>query len=129
MTHTTLNEHYRRQFGCKVYKLALEGGMTCPNRDGTLGHRGCIFCSAGGSGEFAASRTLSVAEQIAQAKGRIAAKTDCKKFIAYFQPFTSFVISATSTERTGSVFIFFAISSQDASMVEWSRLNIFPMLG
>ncbi len=63
--------------------------MTCPNRDGTLGHRGCIFCSAGGSGEFAASRTLSVAEQITQAKGRIAAKTDCKKFIAYFQPFTN----------------------------------------
>ena len=78
-----------RAFGEKVYKLSLDGGMTCPNRDGTLGHRGCIFCSAGGSGEFAASRTLSVAEQITQAKGRIAAKTDCKKFIAYFQPFTN----------------------------------------
>ena len=89
MYYYSLNEYLKRTFGEKVYKLSLDGGMTCPNRDGTLGHRGCIFCSAGGSGEFAASRTLSVAEQITQAKGRIAAKTDCKKFIAYFQPFTN----------------------------------------
>ena len=89
MYYYSLNKYLMRAFGEKVYKLSLDGGMTCPNRDGTLGHRGCIFCSAGGSGEFAASRTLSVAEQITQAKGRIAAKTDCKKFIAYFQPFTN----------------------------------------
>lgn len=89
MYYYSLNEYLKQTFGEKVYKLSLDGGMTCPNRDGTLGHRGCIFCSAGGSGEFAASRTLSVAEQLAQAKGRIAAKSDCKKFIAYFQPFTN----------------------------------------
>jgi len=76
-------------FGEKVYKLSLDGGMTCPNRDGTIDSRGCIFCSAGGSGEFAASRTLSVTEQIAQAKQRITAKSGCKRFIAYFQPFTN----------------------------------------
>lgn len=89
MYYYSLNEYLKQTFGEKVYKLSLDGGMTCPNRDGTLGHRGCIFCSAGGSGEFAASRTLSVAAQLAQAKGRIAAKSDCKKFIAYFQPFTN----------------------------------------
>ena len=51
--YTTLNDHYRTRFGCKVYKLSLDGGFTCPNRDGTLGTGGCIFCSAAGGGEFA----------------------------------------------------------------------------
>ena len=63
--------------------------MTCPNRDGTLGTRGCIFCSRGGSGEFASDALLSVHGQIDQAKLRIKKKSDCKKFIAYFQPFTN----------------------------------------
>ena len=63
--------------------------MTCPNRDGTLGTKGCIFCSRGGSGEFAADSLLSIHEQIEQAKLRIRKKSDCKKFIAYFQPFTN----------------------------------------
>ena len=63
--------------------------MTCPNRDGTLGRRGCIFCSGGGSGEFSADRNLSITEQLEQAKTRIRQKTDCRKFIAYFQPFTN----------------------------------------
>ena len=51
--YTTLNDHYRAKFGCKVYKLSLDAGLTCPNRDGTLGVGGCIFCSGSGSGEFA----------------------------------------------------------------------------
>ncbi len=89
MYYYSLNEYLKNTFGEKVYKLSLSGGMTCPNRDGTLGSRGCIFCSAGGSGEFSACAALSVTEQIAQAKRRVAAKTDCKKFIAYFQPFTN----------------------------------------
>lgn len=63
--------------------------MTCPNRDGTLGSRGCIFCSSGGSGEFSADAALSISEQINQAKKRIQIKSDCKKFIAYFQPFSN----------------------------------------
>lgn len=63
--------------------------MTCPNRDGKLGDRGCIFCSLGGSGEFSADKRLSITEQIEDAKSRIQSKTNCKKFIAYFQPFTN----------------------------------------
>ena len=85
----SLNEYLKRTFGEKVYKLSLDGGMTCPNRDGTVGNRGCIVCSGGGSGEFAARRGCSVSDQIVQAKQRICKKTDCKKFIAYFQPFTN----------------------------------------
>ena len=89
MYYYSLNEYLQTTFGEKVYKISLDGGMTCPNRDGKLGTKGCIFCSSGGSGEFAASRTLSVTAQIEQAKSRIRQKTDCKKFIAYFQPFTN----------------------------------------
>ena len=89
MYYYSLNEYIKDTFGEKAYKLSIDGGMTCPNRDGTLGSRGCIFCSAGGSGEFAADRELSISEQLSQAKQRIVAKSDCKKFIAYFQPFTN----------------------------------------
>ncbi len=89
MYYYSLNEYLKKTFGEKVYKLSLDGGMTCPNRDGTLDTRGCIFCSAGGSGEFAARRELSVTAQLEQAKQKIAAKTDCRRFIAYFQPFTN----------------------------------------
>ena len=85
----SLNRHLRETFGQKVYKLALDGGMTCPNRDGTLDTRGCIFCSAGGSGDFAEGRCASVREQIHRAKARIRAKTDADKFIAYFQSYTN----------------------------------------
>ena len=89
MYYYSLNEYLKKTFGEKVYKLSLDGGMTCPNRDGTLDTRGCVFCSAGGSGEFAARRGLSVTEQLEQAKRRVRGKTDCKRFIAYFQPFTN----------------------------------------
>lgn len=89
MHYYSLNEYLNKTFGEKVYKISLNGGMTCPNRDGTLSDKGCIFCSKGGSGEFSADKFLSVTEQIEQAKLRISAKTDCKKFIAYFQPFTN----------------------------------------
>ncbi len=89
MYYYSLNEYLKKTFGEKVYKISLNGGMTCPNRDGTLGSRGCIFCSEGGSGEFAAQRALPVSEQSEQAKLRISPKSGCKKFIAYFQPFTN----------------------------------------
>ena len=85
----SVNEYYKEKFGKKVYKLALSGGMTCPNRDGTLDTRGCIFCSAGGSGEFAESCALPIAEQLRRAKQRVAAKTADGAYIAYFQPFTN----------------------------------------
>ncbi len=85
----TLNRYLREQFGEKVYKLALDGGMTCPNRDGTLGTKGCIFCSEGGSGDFSEKCCDNVHEQVMQAKARIRQKTDAKKFIAYFQSYTN----------------------------------------
>lgn len=89
MYYYSLNEYLKSTFGEKVYKISLSGGMTCPNRDGTLSTKGCIFCSKGGSGEFSADKMLAITEQIEQAKLRIKAKTDCKRFIAYFQPFTN----------------------------------------
>lgn len=89
MTHyNNLSEDLRRRFGCKVYKLALEGGMTCPNRDGTLGTGGCMFCSADGSGAFAQSGS-SVFAQIEAAKQRVAGKIKNGKYIGYFQNFTN----------------------------------------
>lgn len=84
-----LSDHYREIFGCKVYKLSLDGGFTCPNRDGTVGDRGCIFCSGDGSGAFAEQCCGSVAKQLEQAKKRVAAKNKEGKFIAYFQSFTN----------------------------------------
>lgn len=89
----SLDYEMKKQFGQKVYKLALDGGMTCPNRDGTLGTKGCIFCSNGGSGEFAEQQCLhaSVTEQMEAAKIRLCKKLEPEKslFIAYFQSFTN----------------------------------------
>ena len=84
-----LNEHYRETFGCKVYKLSLDGGFTCPNRDGTVGTGGCIFCSAAGGGEFAEKGCESIALQLEKAKARVRSKIPDGKFIAYFQAFTN----------------------------------------
>ena len=112
MKQKTLNQYLRERFGQKVYKLALDGGFTCPNRDGTLGTKGCIFCSAGGSGDFAEDKNLSITEQIENGKRRVVAKMpknkegtnkdltnnnatnketniDTNKYIAYFQAFTN----------------------------------------
>ena len=83
-----LSEVLREQYGEKVYKLSLSSGCTCPNRDGTLGTGGCAFCSAGGSGDFAAA-FAPIDAQLADAKARIRRKTDARKFIAYFQSFTN----------------------------------------
>lgn len=85
----SLNQYLREQFGCKVYKVALSGGYTCPNRDGTLGTGGCIFCSESGSGDFAAERSLNVKDQIRTAAERIRTKTSADHCIAYFQTFTT----------------------------------------
>ncbi len=85
----TLNYELRKIFGQKVTKLSLDGGFTCPNRDGTLGNRGCIFCGEEGSGEFAGSRDLSIKEQIDEQKKLLSKKWDTDKYIAYFQNFTN----------------------------------------
>lgn len=80
---------FGKRFGEKVYKVTLNGGMSCPNRDGKLGSRGCIFCSAGGSGDFAADAELSVTEQIDSQIALLSAKRPIHKYIAYFQAYTN----------------------------------------
>ena len=83
------SDFYKEKFGCKVYKISLDAGCTCPNRDGTKGTGGCIFCSGSGSGEFAADRSLSIPAQVEQAKLRVRSKNSTGRYIAYFQNFTS----------------------------------------
>ena len=83
-----LGQVLREQYGEKVYKLTLSSGCSCPNRDGSIGTGGCSFCSAGGSGDFAAA-FAPIEQQLEEAKARIRQKTDAKKFIAYFQAFTN----------------------------------------
>jgi len=85
----SLDYYIKETFGEKLYKLSLNGGMTCPNRDGTLGDRGCIFCSAGGSGDFAGNRNLSIKEQLNEAKELVSGKHIGSSYIAYFQAYTN----------------------------------------
>lgn len=87
--YNSFNIAMKNQFGCKIYKLALSGGMTCPTRDGTLGTRGCIFCSAKGSGDFAAKPCEDITKQIDNAKSLVASKAKDAKYIAYFQDYTN----------------------------------------
>lgn len=98
--YKTVNEYYKEKFGCKVYKLSLDGGFTCPNRDGTVARGGCIFCSALGGGEFA-ERGGSVSEQLRRAKERVEAKNKGGKYIAYFQSFSG---TYAPTERLRELF-------------------------
>lgn len=99
MKYTTLNSYLKEKFGCKVYKISLDCGFTCPNRDGTLGYGGCIFCSEGGSGDFAESRTLGVTEQIESGKERVKNKIKSGKYIAYFQAFTNTYADVNTLEK------------------------------
>lgn len=85
--YKTVNEHYKEKFGCKVYKLSLNGGFSCPNRDGTVGNGGCIFCT--GSFEFAENCRNDVKGALEKAKNRVESKNGGGKYIAYFQSFTS----------------------------------------
>ncbi len=98
----TLDAYNKQTFGRKLYKLSLPGGTTCPNRDGTKGVGGCVFCSAGGSGEFTADASLPVEEQLELAKARVANKIreepQTAQFIAYFQSFTA-TYAPTQTMR------------------------------
>ena len=88
MSYRSLNDHYRQKFGCKVYKLSIDAGFRCPNRDGTCGFGGCIFCSGSGSGDFAESGD-SIRAQLEKAKARVESKNKGGKYIAYFQAFTN----------------------------------------
>lgn len=92
MQYRDLSGYLKEAFGCKVYKLSLVGCVSCPNRDGTVGTGGCIFCSESGAGEFAEKRAETVSEQIKKAKLRVANKlknAEKVKYIAYFQSFTN----------------------------------------
>lgn len=86
--YRSLNTHYQEKFGCKVYKLSIDGGFSCPNRDGTVGYGGCIFCNESGSGDFAACGH-SITEQLLEAKKWVEKKNKGGKYIAYFQSFTN----------------------------------------
>lgn len=85
----SLDYYIKETFHEKLYKISIDGGMTCPNRDGTLHTRGCIFCSAGGSGDFASDRRLSVKEQLKQGKQLVSKKFNGSSYIAYFQAYTN----------------------------------------
>lgn len=90
MYYYKLNDYLHQEFGCKVYKLSLDANLSCPNRDGTLGDKGCIFCNSLGSGDFAEKFNNNITEQIEKAKLKVRNKTDSQtKYIAYFQSFTN----------------------------------------
>lgn len=94
MTYTSVSEYYKKIFGRKIYKITLDAGCTCPNRDGTKAVGGCIFCSATGSGDFTAERNFSISQQIENAKKLVANKIknideSKSNYIAYFQNFTN----------------------------------------
>lgn len=94
----TLNQYNKEKFGCKVYKLSIDAGFTCPNRDGTLSDRGCIFCSEKGSGEFSESGN-NIITQLENAKKRVRNKNKDGKYIAYFQSFTNTYASIEKLEK------------------------------
>lgn len=85
----SLDYELKQRFGQKIYKLTLNGGMSCPNRDGKISFGGCIFCSEGGSGEFASSSMLSIPEQLQDAQKRLSKKRPVSRYIAYFQAYTN----------------------------------------
>ena len=89
MKYYSFNEYLKNTFNQKIYKISLNAGFTCPNRDGKIDTRGCIFCSKGGSGDFAENPNLSITEQIEQGKKRVEKKIKNGRYIAYFQAFTN----------------------------------------
>lgn len=99
MEYYSLNQYLKDTFGGKVYKIALDGGFTCPNRDGTLDTRGCIFCSGKGSGDFSEKRELSITRQIENGKIRLEKKIKDGKYIAYFQAFTNTYASVQELKK------------------------------
>ncbi len=89
MEYNSVNKYLKNKYGHKLYKVAIDGGFTCPNRDGKIDKRGCIFCSAKGSGDFCEDRFVSITDQIENGKKRVEGKNKDGKFIAYFQAFTN----------------------------------------
>ena len=106
--YKTVNEHYQQKYGCKVYKLSVDGGFTCPNRDGSISTGGCIFCSSLGGGEFA-EHGINIRQQLENAKKRVSEKIKDGKYIAYFQAFTN---TYAPVERLKALF-YDAIAPED----------------
>ena len=101
MYYNNLATYYKETYHERIYKLPIDGGFTCPNRDGSLGTKGCIFCSDGGSYDYSSSRGKSVFEQLDAARELISGKSDARKFIPYFQTFTN---TYGSVERLRSLY-------------------------
>ena len=107
--YKTLNEHYKEKFGCKVYKLSIDAGFTCPNRDGTLGNRGCIFCSEVGAGFELQPSTVDISEQIRTNMAYIRKKYNANRFLIYFQNFTATYLPLETFRQ----YLFQAVSADD----------------
>lgn len=99
LRYNDLNTHLRGMFGCRVQKITVDAGLTCPNRDGTISTGGCIFCNAKGSGTGAHARNLSITEQLLQGKARLSGRYKAKKFIAYFQSFSNTYAPVSTLSR------------------------------
>ena len=97
--YTDLNTYFKKRYGCRVHKISLDAGFSCPNRDGTVGWGGCIYCNARGSGTGAHARGLSITEQLQEAKTRLARRYKAKKFIAYFQAYTNTYAPVATLEK------------------------------
>ncbi len=95
----TLNNYYQDKYGEKVYKIAIDGGFTCPNRDGSLDYRGCIFCSTSGSGDYASKKASSIKGRVLEAKTSITKRNKAHKFIVYFQSYTNTYASVSLLEE------------------------------
>ena len=122
--YLSLNEYLKKTFGCKVYKIALDAGFTCPNRDGSVGRGGCIFCSSSGSGDFT-FRGKSIEEQIEDGKRLLSKKADpsSAKYIAYFQAFTNTYAPA---EKLESIFMPVIIRDDIAALSIATRPDCLP---
>lgn len=122
--YLSLNEYLKKTFGCKVYKIALDAGFTCPNRDGMAGNGGCIFCSGSGSGDFT-FRGKSIEEQIEYGKRLLSKKADpsSAKYIAYFQAFTNTYAPA---EKLESIFMPVIIRDDIAALSIATRPDCLP---
>lgn len=102
MKHKIMNDfntHLRKRFGCRVQRISIDAGLTCPNRDGTKSYGGCIFCGERGGGTGAARDNVSIRDQIARGKAFAFKRYKAKKFLAYFQPFSNTYASCTTLRR------------------------------
>ena len=121
----SLDYMLKQMFGEEVYKVTLNGGMSCPNRDGKLGSRGCIFCSAGGSGDFAADAALSITDQIDSQIEMLRAKRPIHKYIAYFQAYTN-TYAPSSSLLISKIISSSALSSLLTTSITSASLTSIP---